>query len=85
MEANGSVKHSSLLRYGNNYGRKKFYSTGPDQKPFGYTTFGQRDEAMILPFGLKAFSQHLYEGIRLFASMFNAALVKCLSAKCFFD
>jgi hypothetical protein len=29
MEGNGSVKHSSLLRYGNNYGRKKFNSTGP--------------------------------------------------------
>jgi hypothetical protein len=26
---NGSGKHSSLLRYGNNYCRKKFYSTGP--------------------------------------------------------
>jgi hypothetical protein len=26
---NGSCKHSSLLRYGNNYGSKKFYSTGP--------------------------------------------------------
>ncbi len=25
----GSGKHSSLLRYGNNYCRKKFYSTGP--------------------------------------------------------
>jgi hypothetical protein len=28
-------KHSSLLRYGNNNGRKKFYSTGPwAQKTF---------------------------------------------------
>jgi len=26
---NGSCKHSSLLRYGNNYGTKKSYSTGP--------------------------------------------------------
>ena len=25
----GSGKHSSLLQYGNNYCRKKFYSTGP--------------------------------------------------------
>ncbi len=25
---NGSCKHSSLLHYGNNYGSKKFYSTG---------------------------------------------------------
>ena len=28
-EVNGSCKHSSLLHYGNNYGSKKFYSTGP--------------------------------------------------------
>ncbi len=27
MEVNGSSKNSSLLRYGNNYGRKKFQST----------------------------------------------------------
>jgi len=26
---NGSGKYSSLFDYGNNYGRKKFYSTGP--------------------------------------------------------
>jgi hypothetical protein len=86
VDVNGSVKHSNLLQYGNNYGRKKLYSAGPGRKPFGYTTFGQRDEAMILPFGLKVFSQHLHEGIRLFDGMpvcFNAALVKCLSAKCF--
>jgi hypothetical protein len=67
---NGRVKHSSLLQYGNNYGRKKLYSAGPDQKPFGYTTFDQHDEAMVLAFGLKAFSQHFYEGIRLFDRMF---------------
>ncbi len=30
----GSGKHSSLLRYGNNYCRKKFYSTGPWTKKF---------------------------------------------------
>ncbi len=29
MEVIGSGKHSSLLRHGNNYCRKKFYSTGP--------------------------------------------------------
>jgi hypothetical protein len=29
VEVNSSCKHSSLLRYGNNYGSKKFYSTGP--------------------------------------------------------
>ncbi len=29
MEVNASGKHTSLLRYGNNYCRKKFYSTGP--------------------------------------------------------
>jgi hypothetical protein len=29
VEVMGSGKHSSLLRYGNNYCRKKFYSTGP--------------------------------------------------------
>jgi len=29
VEVNGSGKHSSLLRYGNNYGGKKFYSAGP--------------------------------------------------------
>jgi hypothetical protein len=29
VEVIGSRKHSSLLRYGNNYCRKKFYSTGP--------------------------------------------------------
>jgi hypothetical protein len=28
MEVIGSGKHSSLLQYGNNYCRKKFYSTG---------------------------------------------------------
>ncbi len=28
VEVNGSGKHSSLLRYGNNYRRYKFYSTG---------------------------------------------------------
>ncbi len=26
---NDSGKHSSLLQYGNNYSRKKFYNTGP--------------------------------------------------------
>ncbi len=29
---NGSCKHTSLLRYGNNYGSKKFYSTGLKKK-----------------------------------------------------
>jgi hypothetical protein len=29
VEVIGSGKHSSLLRYGNNYCRKMFYSTGP--------------------------------------------------------
>jgi hypothetical protein len=29
VEVIGSAKHSSLLRYGNNYCRKKFYSSGP--------------------------------------------------------
>jgi hypothetical protein len=29
VEVIGSGKHSSLLRYGNNYCRKKFYSTSP--------------------------------------------------------
>ncbi len=29
MEVNASGKHTSLLRYGNNYCRKKLYSTGP--------------------------------------------------------
>ena len=29
MEVIGSGKHSSLLQYGNNYCRKKLYSTGP--------------------------------------------------------
>ncbi len=29
---NGSGKHSSLLRYGNNYCRKKFFSLGPRRK-----------------------------------------------------
>jgi hypothetical protein len=29
VEVNGCVKHSSLLRYGNNYNSKTFYSTGP--------------------------------------------------------
>ncbi len=29
VEVIGSGKHSSLLQYGNNYCRKKFYSTGP--------------------------------------------------------
>ncbi len=29
VEVNGSGKHSSLLPYGNNYGRKKSYNTGP--------------------------------------------------------
>jgi hypothetical protein len=29
VEVIGSGKHSRLLRYGNNYCRKKFYSTGP--------------------------------------------------------
>ncbi len=33
----GSGKHSSLLRYGNNYCHKKFYSTGPW---FSTQTFG---------------------------------------------
>ncbi len=28
MEVNTSGKHASLLRYGNNYCRKKIYSTG---------------------------------------------------------
>ncbi len=27
-EVADAAKHSSLLRHGNNYGRKKFYSTG---------------------------------------------------------
>ncbi len=29
MDVHGSDKQPSLLRYGNNYGCKKFYSTGP--------------------------------------------------------
>jgi len=29
MEVDCSDKHSSLLRYGNKYDRKKFYSTDP--------------------------------------------------------
>jgi len=29
VEVNGNGKHSSLLRYGNNYCRKKVLSTGP--------------------------------------------------------
>jgi hypothetical protein len=29
IEMNRSGKHSSLLRYGNNYSREMFYSTGP--------------------------------------------------------
>jgi hypothetical protein len=29
VEVNGSSKQSSLLQYGNNYGRNKFYSTAP--------------------------------------------------------
>ncbi len=32
MEVIGSGKHSSLLWYGNNYCRKKFYSTGPSRE-----------------------------------------------------
>jgi hypothetical protein len=28
VDVNGSDKHSSLLRYGNNYRSKKFYSKG---------------------------------------------------------
>jgi hypothetical protein len=31
-QLNGSGKHSSLLRYGNNYCCKMFYSTGPWMK-----------------------------------------------------
>jgi hypothetical protein len=31
VEVIGSGKHSSLLQYGNNYCRKKFYSTGRHQ------------------------------------------------------
>ncbi len=38
---NGSCKHSSLLRYGNNYGSKKFYSPGPWTQ--SYKTFYRRD------------------------------------------
>jgi hypothetical protein len=29
VEVLGTANHSSLLRYGNNYCRKKFYNTGP--------------------------------------------------------
>ncbi len=29
MVGNSRDKYSNLLRYGNNYGREKFYSTGP--------------------------------------------------------
>ncbi len=29
MEVKGSRKNCNLLQYGNNYGRKKLYSTGP--------------------------------------------------------
>jgi len=29
VEVSGSCKHSSLLQYGYNYCRKKFYSAGP--------------------------------------------------------
>jgi hypothetical protein len=29
----GGGKHYNLLQYGNNYCRKKFYSTGPKERP----------------------------------------------------
>jgi len=32
MDVNGSDKHPSLLRYGNNYGLKMFNSTGTGEK-----------------------------------------------------
>jgi len=31
-EVDGSGKHASLLQYDNNYGRKKFYRSGPCRK-----------------------------------------------------
>jgi hypothetical protein len=36
VEVIGSGKHSSLLRYGNNYCCKKFYSTFPETNALAY-------------------------------------------------
>ncbi len=40
VEVTDSGKHSSLLGYGKNYGRKKFYSTGTSRES-QKTFFGQ--------------------------------------------
>jgi hypothetical protein len=34
VEENGNGKHSSFLRYGGNYCRKKFYSRSPEKTTF---------------------------------------------------
>jgi hypothetical protein len=47
---NGSCKHSSLLRYGNNYGSKRFYSTGPcSVTHFSIVTLSDILPSIVLP------------------------------------
>ncbi len=45
---NGTGKHSSLLRYGNKYCRKKFYSTGPSCGDILKTSFKSHDHAYLI-------------------------------------
>jgi hypothetical protein len=47
-EVMGIGKHSSLLRYGNNYCHKKFYSTGPWREKMGKQFYNISPASMFL-------------------------------------
>ncbi len=57
---NGSGIHSSLLRYGGNYGRKKFYSTGSriQIRRFLWKTY-KHFVTLLLPLGAGLYTQML--------------------------
>jgi hypothetical protein len=57
VEVNGSCKHSSLLHYGNNFGNKKFYSTGPwgiDYKLFMIMIVVVSQEARVFAIAIRS-------------------------------